>query len=263
MATGQRLGIVAAGLAAGLFAATQFIAWAFYWSPALGAGLSLSPDLTLYAPWSVLEWRTRFGAAHRTEFTLALLMIMAGGLAGALGARLVGEGAGPHPNDRRRRRGWGTIGEARKARLLSGEGCVIGAFGNGRTGRLVTTQDLRPTLLTGGTRSGKGRGHVVPTLLNWTGSTLSHDPKGELETITAGWRAGWTAHASTSSPKSIAARTNSAQCSRSSQSSPTPPGATPPTRCGTPGAWRSPSASSCMCSTPRPTRTRTSSPSRR
>jgi hypothetical protein len=80
MATGQRLGIVAAGLAAGLFAATQFIAWAFYWSPALGAGLSLSPALTLYAPWSVLEWRTRFGAAHRTEFTLALLMIMAGGL---------------------------------------------------------------------------------------------------------------------------------------------------------------------------------------
>lgn len=64
MATGQRLGIVAAGLATGLFAATQFIAWAFYWSPALGAGLSLSPDLTLYAPWSVLEWRTRFGAAH-------------------------------------------------------------------------------------------------------------------------------------------------------------------------------------------------------
>jgi type IV secretion system protein VirD4 len=189
MAIGQRLGMVAAGLLIGLSAATHFIGWAFYWSPNLGAGLRLSPDFTLYAPWNVFEWRERFGQAHRKEFNLALFMIMAGFLLGAMGARLVGEGQGVHPNDRRRRRGWGTIAEARNARLLSGKGCVIGAFGDGRFGKLVTTQDLRPTLLTGGTRSGKGRGHVVPTLLNWTGSKLNHDPKGELETITAGWRA--------------------------------------------------------------------------
>ncbi|HCK83802.1 MAG TPA: conjugal transfer protein TraG [Hyphomonadaceae bacterium] len=61
---------------------------------------------------------------------------------------------------------------------------MIGRLG----GRFITTTDLRPTLVTGGTRSGKGRGHVVPTLLNWTDSVLVHDPKGELWRISAGWR---------------------------------------------------------------------------
>jgi type IV secretion system protein VirD4 len=39
------------------------------------------------------------------------------------------------------------------------------------------------------TRSGKGVGLVVPTLLGWTGSTVVHDIKGENWQLTAGWRA--------------------------------------------------------------------------
>lgn len=38
------------------------------------------------------------------------------------------------------------------------------------------------------TRSGKGVGLVVPTLLSWTGSTVVHDIKGENWQLTAGWR---------------------------------------------------------------------------
>ena len=38
------------------------------------------------------------------------------------------------------------------------------------------------------TRSGKGVGLVVPTLLSWTGSAVIHDIKGENWTLTAGWR---------------------------------------------------------------------------
>jgi type IV secretion system protein VirD4 len=38
------------------------------------------------------------------------------------------------------------------------------------------------------TRSGKGVGLVVPTLLGWTGSAVIHDIKGENWTLTAGWR---------------------------------------------------------------------------
>lgn len=77
-------------------------------------------------------------------------MILAGFLLGALVARLVGEGGGVHPNDRKRRRGWGALADARRASLLSGKRCVTGAFGDSHFGRLVTTQDLRPTLLTDG-----------------------------------------------------------------------------------------------------------------
>jgi type IV secretion system protein VirD4 len=38
------------------------------------------------------------------------------------------------------------------------------------------------------TRSGKGVGLVVPTLLSWTGSAVIHDIKGENWQLTAGWR---------------------------------------------------------------------------
>ncbi len=39
------------------------------------------------------------------------------------------------------------------------------------------------------TRTGKGVGLVVPTLLAWPGSAIVHDIKGENWTLTAGWRA--------------------------------------------------------------------------
>ncbi len=38
------------------------------------------------------------------------------------------------------------------------------------------------------TRSGKGVGLVVPTLLSWTGSAIIHDIKGENWELTSGWR---------------------------------------------------------------------------
>lgn len=38
------------------------------------------------------------------------------------------------------------------------------------------------------TRSGKGVGLVIPTLLSWSGSVVATDLKGELKALTAGWR---------------------------------------------------------------------------
>src|SRR6202035_2207665 len=38
------------------------------------------------------------------------------------------------------------------------------------------------------TRSGKGVGLVIPTLLSWRGSAVIHDIKGENWLLTAGWR---------------------------------------------------------------------------
>ncbi len=174
-----RLASGAAGLVLGLQAATQYVAWTFAFAPALGPGLSIQPDLTLYAPWSLATWRARFGAEEPGVFSNAgalALLVTSSGI--ALGA-LVGA-----PPASRRTRGWGGLKDARRAGLLAGAGCVLGEL----EGRILSTDDLRPTLVTGGTRSGKGRGHVVPTLLAWTSSTLVHDPKGELWRTTAGWR---------------------------------------------------------------------------
>jgi len=168
------------GAALGLQAGAQFVGWSFAFAPPLGPGLRVAPDLVVYPPWSLLIWRQRFGSEEPRVFSAATSLVLLG-LAGGLGAGVLLDG----PAAPRRRRGWGDLPEARRAGLRARSGCVIGEL----DGRLLVTADLRPTLVTGGTRSGKGRGHVVPSLLNWTESALVHDPKGELWQVTAGWRA--------------------------------------------------------------------------
>jgi len=175
-----RLCGLAMGAALGLQAGAQFVGWSFAFAPPLGPGLRVAADLVVYPPWSLLAWRRQFGAEEPRIFAAATSLVLLG-LAGGLGAGVLLDG----PAAPRRRRGWGDLAEARRAGLRARTGCVIGEL----DGRLLVTADLRPTLVTGGTRSGKGRGHVVPSLLNWTESALVHDPKAELWQVTAGWRA--------------------------------------------------------------------------
>ena len=173
------LGGLAVGVLIGLQAGTQMFAWTYGWNEALGAGLQAGPDLVLYPPWSILSWRVRFGAEADVGLARSAPLVLLGTVGGLGLGSLLGEG-----RTTRRVRGWGGRRDVRRAGLLCRSGAVLGLFG----GRVLATTDLRPTLVTGGTRSGKGRGHVVPTLLSWTGSVLVHDPKGELWAVTAGWR---------------------------------------------------------------------------
>lgn len=167
------------GLVFGLQAATELFAWTYEWDQALGPALRMGSDLALYPPWAILIWRGEFGDEAQGAVSRSASVILLGGLCGLGGGIAL---------DRdpvlRRRRGWGGLAEARSAGLLARNGAVVGVFRR----RLVSTLDLRPTLVTGGTRSGKGRGHVTPTLLSWGQSVLVHDPKRELWTLTAGWR---------------------------------------------------------------------------
>lgn len=173
-----RLAGLAAALLVALQASTQTFAWLYRYHVTLGPALRLD-ETGVYWPWMILVWRQRFGTAEADAFALPLSVFMLVMAAGAGGLLLFDGGAV------KRTRGWGGLAEARRAGLLHDAGCVLGRL----QGRLLATTDLRPTLVTGGTRAGKGRGHVVPTLLSWTDSVLVHDPKGELWRVTAGWRA--------------------------------------------------------------------------
>lgn len=183
--------LVAATAAAALQAATQAFAWVYRFDPILGAGWRPQLGLVLYPPTAIIGWIVEHPDAEpgRSAAGVAALTV--------LGVAVVVHRAGAALARPRRRRGWGDLADARRAGLLEKSGCILGEF----DGRLLATSDLRPTLVTGGTRSGKGRGHVTPTLLSWSDSVLVHDPKGELWRTTAGWRAGFS-HALYLDPRS-------------------------------------------------------------
>ena len=80
---------------------------------------------------------------------------------------------------------WATAQEIRTADLLHPDGVMIGRW----HGSYLRHEGPEHVLCFAPTRSGKGVGLVVPTLLTWPGSAIVHDIKGENWTLTAGWRA--------------------------------------------------------------------------
>ena len=80
---------------------------------------------------------------------------------------------------------WADASDVRKAGLLGDQGVVLGLYGN----RYLRHDGPEHVLAVAPTRSGKGVGLVLPTLLSWPGSAVIHDIKGENWALTAGWRA--------------------------------------------------------------------------
>ncbi len=79
---------------------------------------------------------------------------------------------------------WANRGEIAKAGLLGQDGVVLGRFERD----YLRHDGPEHVLCFAPTRSGKGVGLVVPSLLTWPGSTIVHDIKGENWELTAGWR---------------------------------------------------------------------------
>jgi len=80
---------------------------------------------------------------------------------------------------------WATSQEVRDAGLLGTDGVVLG-----KLDRAYLRHDgPEHVLCFAPTRSGKGVGLVVPSLLTWPGSAIVHDIKGENWGLTAGFRA--------------------------------------------------------------------------
>jgi len=80
---------------------------------------------------------------------------------------------------------WATRREIRQAGLYAPRGIVLGKS----YGHILRHDGPEHLLLCGPTRSGKGIGVIVPTLLDWPESVLVLDPKdGENYDLTASWR---------------------------------------------------------------------------
>lgn len=80
--------------------------------------------------------------------------------------------------------------EIQKMGLLRGKGVVVGGMEDKLKGTTMLRHDGPEHVLAfAPTRSGKGIGVVLPTLLTWPGSTIVLDIKGENYAKTSGWRA--------------------------------------------------------------------------
>ena len=80
---------------------------------------------------------------------------------------------------------WATPEEVKAGGMLGDHGVVLGRFGQ----HYLRHDGPEHVLCFAPTRSGKGVGLVVPTLLTWPGSCIVHDIKGENWSLTAGFRA--------------------------------------------------------------------------
>ena len=175
-------------MVAGLQAATQFFAYRFSYQPTLGANFKHA-----YAPWSILSWYSKWGNLYHDYFFQAAnvgAMVAAGGLIGTALVKMVGANSSEANEYLHGSARWANKKDIEQAGLLGNEeGVYLGAWED-KDGTLHYLRHNGPehVLTYAPTRSGKGVGLVVPTLLSWPHSTVVTDLKGELWAMTAGWR---------------------------------------------------------------------------
>lgn len=83
---------------------------------------------------------------------------------------------------------WADKSDIKEAGLLNGEGVYVGGWENGKELVYLRHNGPEHIMAFAPTRSGKGVGLVLPTLLSWSESALILDIKGENWAATAGWR---------------------------------------------------------------------------
>ena len=178
--------VVFAIVLAGVWFATQWVAAKLAYQPELGPPWFIALGRPVYLPWCLFGWWFSFEAYAPKLFEEAGAIAAASGLAGCAAA-IFGSLWRARQRNNVTTYGsarWADPRDIRKAGLLAGSGVFLG-----RTGPYYLRHDGPEHIMAfAPTRSGKGVGLVVPTLLGWSGSAVIHDIKGENWQLTAGWR---------------------------------------------------------------------------
>jgi type IV secretion system protein VirD4 len=178
--------VVFAVVLAGVWFATQWAAAELAYQPELGRPWLIAFGHPVYRPWSLFGWWFSFEAYAPVVFEKAGAIAAASGLVGCAAAIF-----GSLWRARQRKNittygsaRWAESHDLRAAGLFTESGVFLG-----RTGPHYLRHDGPEHIMAfAPTRSGKGVGLVVPTLLGWSGSAVIHDIKGENWQLTAGWR---------------------------------------------------------------------------
>ena len=193
----------ALSLGGGLQSATQFFAHAFNYQAKLGNHFN-----HVYAPWSILEWSSKWYSHYPHEIMKAAsvgMMVSTAGLLGVAVAKVVSSNSSKANEYLHGSARWAGKKDIQAAGLLPRPRSILevvtgkdaamstGVYVGGWEDKDGNFHYLRHNgpehvLTYAPTRSGKGVGLVVPTLLSWGASAVVTDLKGELWAMTAGWR---------------------------------------------------------------------------
>ncbi len=184
-----QIGAVFGIVIAGVWCATQWTAATLDYQARLGAPWFDLFGQPVYHPWRLFEWWYAYGAYAPQVFDVG------GAIAGGSGLAATGVAIGMSVWRSRQTRlvttygsaRWATAREIEESGLVEPAGVFLGRV-SGRARRYLRHRGPEHVMAFAPTRSGKGVGLVVPTLLSWPASVVIHDIKGENWTLTAGWR---------------------------------------------------------------------------
>jgi len=190
-------------LLGGVQAATQYFAYTFRYQPQLGTHFN-----HVYLPWSIFEWGNNWYSQYPDLFqqSASVGVVFAGaGLVLTLIMKMVSDNSSrPNKNLHGSAR-WAKLEDIQAARLLPAtpsffkkwaekkapqdDYVYVGAWQDDKgVTHYLKHNGAEHVLCYAPTRSGKGVGLVIPTLLSWGQSAVITDLKGELWSVTSGWR---------------------------------------------------------------------------
>ena len=169
------------------WAATQWVAFRLGFQPQLGNPWFELVGLPVYYPPAFFWWWFSFDAYAPAIFVEGGIIAVSGGFLAIAAAILMSiirareaRNVATYGSAR-----WAEDREIRTAGLLGPDGVLLGRYNRD----YLRHDGPEHVLCFAPTRSGKGVGLVVPTLLTWSASAIVHDIKGENWTLTAGFRA--------------------------------------------------------------------------
>ncbi len=168
------------------WAATQWVAFRLGFQPQLGSPWFDLAGWPFYHPPALFRWWFSFDAYAPAIFMEGAAIATSGGILAIAAAILMSiirareaRNVATYGSAR-----WAEDKEIRSAGLVGPDGVLLGRYDRD----YLRHDGPEHVLCFAPTRSGKGVGLVVPTLLTWPGSCIVHDIKGENWTLTAGFR---------------------------------------------------------------------------
>jgi type IV secretion system protein VirD4 len=170
-----------------MWTATEWTAFQFGFQPELGRPWFELIGFPFYLPPAFFWWWFAYDAYAPAIFEEGAIIAASGGViaAGVAIAMSVWRAREAKNAETYGSARWAELKEIREAGLTGPDGVVLGRYD--RT--YLRHDGPEHVLCFAPTRSGKGVGLVIPSLLTWPGSAIVHDIKGENWQLTAGFRA--------------------------------------------------------------------------